>query len=52
MYKTAVFIPYSPSAVSETLLSNGQVFVNKKDRTPSRVFGVKSSNNESIRTNW
>lgn len=52
MYKTAVFIPYSPSAVSETLLSNGQVFVKKKDRTSSKVFGISPSSNESIRTNW
>lgn len=52
MYKTSVFIPYSPSAVNETLLVNGKVFTGKQDRSLSSVLGVKTNNNENIRTNF
>lgn len=52
MYKTSVFIPYSPSAVNETLLTNGKVFTGKKDRSLSSVLGIENKNNENIRTNF
>lgn len=52
MYRTSIFIPFSPSAQEETLLAGGHVFSLKKNRMSDKVFGIKSSNGLNGGTNF
>ena len=51
MYRTSVFIPYTPSAVNETLLTNGKIYAGKDDRKLGTALDIKENKN-GIMTNF
>ena len=49
LYKVSVFVPYSPSAVTETLLANGHVYSSKSNRKVGKVLNITG---EDLKTSF